>query len=278
MAKSVNDLTACNTHLIMLLSHSEILKILPKYRNNLKFFHLNAQSLARKRTQLKNLFNDIGENTIFGISETWLSPENDVKLWNILSETHILFRNDRKQTKKQKGGGVALYVPKRLSPREMKNLNLFDENNFESLWIECKKNYQSKSNDKMLINITYCPQKNLHNQFLDELALNLDNAISVCNSVYLMGDYNINYLDRFERNNLDSVIIPYGLNVCSSETPTRITQSSETHIDYIIGEDTSKNIVFESNFKSDHLSSLLITQTKITKKKPRKFVTFDKKK
>ena len=92
-----------------------------------------------------------------------------------------------------------------------------------------------------------------------------------------MGDYNINYLDRYERNNLDSVIIPYGLNVCSSETPTRITQSSETHIDYIIAEDTSKNIVFESNFKSDHLSSLLITQTKITKKKPRKFVTFDKK-
>ena len=95
----------------MLLSHSEILKILPKYRNNLKFFHLNAQSLARKRTQLKNLFNDIGENTIFGISETWLSPENDENLWNVLSETHIIFRNDRKQTKKQKGGGVALYVP-----------------------------------------------------------------------------------------------------------------------------------------------------------------------
>ena len=79
-----------------------------------------------------------------------------------------------------------------------------------------------------------------------------------------MGDYNKFYLDRYERNNLDSVIIPYGLNVCSSETPKRITQSSETHIDYIIAEDTSKNIVFESNFKADHLSSLLVTQTKIT--------------
>ena len=97
MAKSVNDLTACNTHLIMLLSHSEILKILPKYRNNLKFFHLNAQSLARKRTQLKNLFNDIGENTIFGISETWLLPENDVKLWQVLSETHILCKPKTKK-------------------------------------------------------------------------------------------------------------------------------------------------------------------------------------
>ena len=104
MAKSVNDLAAGKTHLIMLLSHSEILKILPKYRNNLNFFHFNAQSLARKRTQLKYPFNYIGENTIFGISETWLSPEKDVKLWNILSETHILFRSDRKQTKKQKGG------------------------------------------------------------------------------------------------------------------------------------------------------------------------------
>ena len=66
MAKSVNDLTACNTHLIMLLSHSEILKILPKYRNNLKLFNLSAHSLARKRTQLGNLFDDIGKNTISG--------------------------------------------------------------------------------------------------------------------------------------------------------------------------------------------------------------------
>ena len=32
---------------------------------SLKFFHLNAQSLPKKRTKIKNLIKDYGANTIF---------------------------------------------------------------------------------------------------------------------------------------------------------------------------------------------------------------------
>ena len=134
----------------------------------------------------------------------------------------------------QKRGGVALFVPKLLSPREMKNLNCFNVNSVEPIWVECKRKFQSKSDDKMLINITFCAQINLYTQFFDELTLNLDSDINYCKSVCLLDDYNINYLDRFEWHILDIVIISYGLNVCSSQTPERIAQSSETHIDTLL--------------------------------------------
>ena len=35
---------------------------------NLKFVHLNFQSIIRKRMQLKKFLDDMGENTIIGIS------------------------------------------------------------------------------------------------------------------------------------------------------------------------------------------------------------------
>ena len=41
----------------------------------LNFVHLNFQSIIRKRMQLKKFLDDMGENTIIGISETWLKKE-----------------------------------------------------------------------------------------------------------------------------------------------------------------------------------------------------------
>ena len=47
----------------------------------LKFFHVNAQSLVKTRLTLNFIVDDLGENTIYGISET-CSIENDhQKLW-----------------------------------------------------------------------------------------------------------------------------------------------------------------------------------------------------
>ena len=46
--------------------------ICSKNCSNLKFVHLNFQSIIRKRMQMKKFIDDMGENTIIGISETWL--------------------------------------------------------------------------------------------------------------------------------------------------------------------------------------------------------------
>ena len=117
------------------------------------------------------------------------------------------------------------------------------------------------------------------NSFLDFLAENIDSAVGSSDALVLMGDYNIDYLNKNERNSLDTVLVPYGLNVCSPNDETRIGNSSKTHIDYILTDDkdTNSSFVFETHFKTDHLASLLISNYRNEKPKPHKLISFNKK-
>ena len=49
-----------------------------------------------------------------------------------------------------------------------------------------------------------------------------------------MGDFNIDYLTPREQQNLDTVILPYGLTVTNTKEPTRVKCQSRSFIDYII--------------------------------------------
>ena len=73
------------------MQFSEIKKKLENYNNNLKVLHLNCRSLARKRSDLKQLIKTFNDNTIFGFSETWFNDTNDDKLWAIDNDKHKLF-------------------------------------------------------------------------------------------------------------------------------------------------------------------------------------------
>ena len=97
-----------------------MIDIIKKHESNIKFFHINAENIIRKRTQIKNLKQDYGLSAIFALSEMWLNKNDDSLPWNVLNETHIMFRNDRNSDNK-KGGGVAIYVPKILAPKEIIN-------------------------------------------------------------------------------------------------------------------------------------------------------------
>ena len=48
----------------------------------------------------KNLMQECGLNAIFALSETWLNNNNDSLLWNVLTETHVMFRSDRNSDNK----------------------------------------------------------------------------------------------------------------------------------------------------------------------------------
>ena len=86
----------------------------------------------------------MAENAIMGISETSLTPDDDLCLWNLASSTHELFRCDRsRNNEKKKGVGVTLFVPLGLAPKERDELNIFDKSNFESVWIECRSNFSN---------------------------------------------------------------------------------------------------------------------------------------
>ena len=54
----------------------------------------------------------LGENAIIGISDTWLTHDDDLSKWNVASSTHELFRCDRSQynEKKTSVGVRALFI------------------------------------------------------------------------------------------------------------------------------------------------------------------------
>ena len=141
-----------------------------------------------------------------------------------------------------------LFVPHKLAPKERSDLNLFNKSLFDSVWVECRSDFSQSCSTKMLINLSYNPHKKYSKEFLGDLDINLDQSFSQSSSIILMGDYNIDYLDNQERGNLENVIAPYGLLVSSPESPTRITERSQSHIDYIIHEQVTNcnSFVFDT--------------------------------
>ena len=120
---------------------------------------LNFQSIIRKRMQLKKFLDDMGENTIIGLSETWLKKEVSDNLWNFQPRTNAMFRYDRQSAVKKKGVGNLLYIPVKLAPKLRPDLNSFYKEKYESVWVECKSTFNISSKEKMLVNLSYNPSR-----------------------------------------------------------------------------------------------------------------------
>ena len=176
-----------------------------KYNDQVKFLHQNCQSVLGQRLLLKNFLSDLGDNCISGFSETWLKSVNDIPFWSIHSEYLVSFRCDRRTDLQEnnKGGGFLLFVPKKFHPKARNDIETMSKDHFESVWVECKINKKPA-----LINLAYCPKKQLINLFLEELALGLDIAVTENKKIFLLGDYNLNYFNCNERNLLETLILP----------------------------------------------------------------------
>ena len=81
--------------------------------NNIKFVYFNARSIVNKLSELELLVRE--ENVdVLGICETWLLE--------VISDDEIsfsgysLFRRDRSDLVKERGGGVLLYIKNELNP------------------------------------------------------------------------------------------------------------------------------------------------------------------
>ena len=83
-------------------------------------------------------------------------------------------------------------IPKTLSPKIRPQLNRFDLNVFDSLWI----NLTLPDKTQALLNVAYCPNKKYTDSFLEQLALNIDTAVTENKKIIMVGDYNINYLNH----------------------------------------------------------------------------------
>lgn len=234
----------------------------------LKYLLCNCRSVLRKRNLLNGMCNDLGSETIYGITETWLKPTDDQKLWSLLPESMVTFRNDRdlNYSSKKRGGGVLLAVPRVLNPIQRQDLNS-NSGDFESQWVEC--HLDEKGKQKQLINLSYNPNKSLGEEFLEQLTSSIDKAIKENKTIVLMGDYNLDYLNEKDRGLLDSAIVPYGLTVSNKATPTRISRTSKKLLDYIITDDNLpvESHVFKPLLKTDHDGTIAISNIQCESRK-----------
>ena len=125
-------------------------------------------------------------------------------------------------------------------------------------------------NEKALVKIAYCPQKRMLDEFLDQLALNIDNAPTENNPIILRDDYNLNYFCKNEKQKLYTNLRPYDLNPINVDDPTRITSHNKTLIDFLITDKYLKTLLvatFESLISCYHFAQLINFRTVIGTKK-----------
>ena len=146
-------------------------------KNKLSCMYFNARSIVNKVDELE-IYVKEEELDIIGISETWLTEE--ILTSEISLEGYTLYRKDRKDLVKTRGGGVALYVKNEINIIEREDINaqLFPE----SLWCELL-----FKGEKTLLGICYRPP--------DSLTVNNEALYSLINkvgkeNVVIMGDFN----------------------------------------------------------------------------------------
>ena len=201
-----------------------------------------------------------------------LEETDDLKLRKNVPNNFETFRADRDTPTKECGGGVMLIIPSTLNPNVRNDLNYMNKTNFESLLIECSVNNNSCNKQKQLINVSYNPNKSLYHQILEELSVSIDHAIVENKPLTIMGDYN---LSTRGKEDLETLILSYGLIVSKTDQPTRLKATSKTLIDYIITDHSNAAfftaIVSDTPLRTigkkpiDHLATSVITNIQMMK-------------
>ena len=154
-----------------------------------------------------------------------------------------------------------LCVPSRLAPKERKVLNNFDKSNFESVWLECHCNFSKDCRSQMLLTLTYNPLKAIQIEFVEQLLNNIENATCESLPIDMMVNYNFDFFRTLEREILETVILPYSFSVSGPTLPTRICETTKTHIDYILTESIpgGKCFVSDCPFKTNRFCFAVFT-------------------
>ena len=208
------------------------------------------------------------EIDIMILCETFLKNHTEslvnIPGYNLVSN-HRQYRNGR---------GTAILVCDGIIYKRRKDLDIFDEDVFESVFIECV----SKEGKKIIIGSLYKPSNVNPQLFLTTIVQILSKLKLEHNSEVILGmDNNLDrlklnkhkYTQKFYETMLENNLL------LTITCPTRITQHSATLIDNIF---VSENLhrFFESAILlediSDHLPIIaLLKQTKITPKNPLMF-------
>ena len=103
------------------------------------------------------------------------------------------------------------------------------------------------------------------NDFLNGLQSSLEIASTSGHEIILLGDYNINILDKHEFDKLDIILKEHGLSPVNTTSPTRVCGTTETLIDNFSCENPKDYSYYISDvtFSTDHLLGTYVTNQKI---------------
>ena len=161
----------------------------------IKILHVNIRSLYRKIDQLSCLFS---KADFLLCTETWLNCNYNSSLVNIAGMSY--FRMDRsdavspeKDVIPTRGGGVIIYASQKWVPyiTVVKSGSSITRH-YESITISVEK----PNNRKMTIICLYKPPTGSIDKVLDFLKIVLEDPIVIHSEIWILGDFNINFLAR----------------------------------------------------------------------------------
>ena len=91
-----------------------------------------------------------------------------------------------------------------------------------------------KKSKRQIIAIAYNPHKQFKEIFIEDTLKGIDYAASEARDVSILGDFNINYLNKHEAKVLSDSIKPYNLSITNKSIPTYNSKNSQSILDNII--------------------------------------------
>ena len=219
----------------------------------LNVLHVNIRSIKRNFENLKALLEECEfVFNIICVSETWCS---NTELQNNSNLSLTGFDSvPYEKSKKNRGGGVLIFIKKNLSYKIRKDLSESDEHKeILSLEVSCK------NSSNILLSCCYKPPKgdnDILSMFLKQV---FKKSTAEKKPYYLIGDLNINCLEYFENEKVSTFY--NSLFECGAialiNKPTRVAKKSATINDNVIttnifNESLKKGII--KSDLSDHLS------------------------
>jgi exonuclease III len=186
----------------------------------IKICHLNINRLSAKTADI-NLLLSSYNISILCLTETWLSLNLPTTAL-FLSPLYNTVRFDRPNV----GGGVLVLINKSFI-YEVENTLLSP--NVELVHVSVKWKYVKTIH---VITVYRPPSSNI-DEFMKELGTFLNNIDYMSIRILILGDFNINLLDKQNSNTkkFTSFLKSYHMSLCNTNSPTRVTFSSATQID-----------------------------------------------
>ena len=232
----------------------------------------NNRNIRIAHVNIRSLFAGFGEFVdivlsecydIIAITETWLTPDIPSDVISIPGFT--FYRQDRGMGR---GGGVGVYVSKKLNVQIIDDIDITPSVHLEHIWLKVK----LKGKALVFGNIYRPPSGNL-NFFINQLDDILSQIVHIVDDIVCVGDMNVNLMKL--NNPLTHMFEAYNFLQLIDE-PTRITNNSVSLLDPIFVAsvcDVVKSSVLDMDNISDH--KLVYCELALkTPKKGNKLVTF----